>query len=74
MKEVPGKTSSETGGVQGKLPQDVPVWRANCLDLKTSKTQKTQEVFEVCPYCLKEFQIEGLFQEGAVNIGNYSEV
>ena len=36
------------------------------------KNKESGRNFDLSPNCLKEFKIEGLFQEGAITIDNYS--
>ena len=55
-----------TVGDQNLPPQNVSLAG---LFLKTKDSERN---FDLPPNCLKEFKIEGLFQEGANSVDNYS--
>ena len=48
---------------QNISPQSLLLWHVACFELKAIKMQQTQGKLYLSPNCLKEFRLEGLYQE-----------
>ena len=61
-------------GDKARFPQDVPLLRIISRIISSLKPSRPERIFELFPYCLKEFKIEGMFQKEAVTIDSYNKV